>query len=102
LKIWQVKTICPVNRSDEDGGGIELCPDDVDKVEGTSVEKLKSGVAPGWVAAGDENEEGVEACSVVNRSGVGLEAELRKLHPRIKLSVMIVHSSLDLFMIQLD
>jgi hypothetical protein len=102
LKIWQVKTICPVNWSDEDGGGIELCPDDVDKVEGTSVEKLKSGVASSSVGAGDESEEGVEACNVANRSGVGVEAELRKLHPRMKLSVMIVHSSLDLFITQFD
>jgi hypothetical protein len=44
----------------------------------------------------------VEACSVANRSGVGEEAEWRKLHPRIKVTVMTVHSSLPLFMLQLD
>jgi hypothetical protein len=102
LKIWQVKTICPVNWSDEDGGWIELCPDDVDKVEGTSVEKLKSGVASSSVGAGDESKGGVEACNVANRSGVGVEAELRKLHPRIKIRVIIVQYSLALFVVQLD
>ena len=94
--------MCPVSWSDDEGNGIDDCPDDVAEAGETGVEKLKSGVAPGWVAAGDENEDGVEACSVANRSGVGEEAELRKLHPRIKVTVMIVHNSLPLFMFQLD
>lgn len=81
---------------------MEVCADEVGTFVETGVEKLKSGVAIGWVAAGDEKEEGVEACSVANRSGVGEEAELRKLHPRIKVTVIIVHSSLPLFMLQLD
>jgi hypothetical protein len=54
------------------------------------------------VAAGDENEEGVEACSVANKSGVGEEAELRKLHPRMKNRVIIVQTSLALCRLQLD
>lgn len=81
---------------------MDVCADDVGTFVETGVEKLKSGVAIGWVAAGDEKEEGVEACSVANRSGVGAEAELRKLHPRMKVTVIIVHSSLALFMFQLD
>ena len=74
----------------------------MDKAVGTCVEKLKSGVAGSWVAAGDENEEGVEACSVANRSGVGVEAEPRNLHPRMKISVIIEHGSLALFVVQFD
>ncbi len=97
-----MKTICPVSWSDADGGEIDICPDDVGEAGEMGVEKLKSGVVISWVAAGDESEEGVEACSVANRSGVGAEAELRKLHPRMKVTVMIVHSSLALFMFQLD
>ena len=56
---------------------------------GTGVEKLKSGVAISWVAAGDKNEEGVEA-------------EPRRLHPRMKISVIIDHGSLALFVVQFD
>ena len=63
---------------------------------------MKSGVVISWVVVGDESEEGVDACSVANRSGVGLEAELRKLHPRMKVTVIIVHRSLALLMFQLD
>jgi hypothetical protein len=81
---------------------MDVCPDDVAEAGATGVEKLKSGVVINWVATGDESEEGVEACSVANRSGVGAEAELRKLHPRMKAIVMIVHSSLALLMFQLD
>jgi hypothetical protein len=39
---------------------------------------------------------------VANKSGVGEEAELRKLHPRMKISVIIVQSSLALCMLKLD
>jgi hypothetical protein len=53
------------------------------------------------VAAGDETEDGVEACSVANKSGVG-EVALRKLHPRMKISVIIVQRSLALYMPKLD
>jgi hypothetical protein len=74
----------------------------VDKTVGTGVEKLKPGVASSGVAAGDANEEGVEACSVANRSGVGVEAEPRRLHPRMKISVIIDQSSLALFVVQFD
>ena len=97
-----MKTICPVSWSDADGGGTDVCADDVVEIGETGVEKSNSEVAISWVAAGEEKEEGVEACSVANRSGVEAEAELRKLHPRMKINVMIVHSSLALFMFQLD
>jgi hypothetical protein len=97
-----VKTIWPVSWSDDDGKGIDDCPDDVGKAGETGVEIWESGVVISCVAAGDESEEGVEACSVANRSGVGEEPELRKLHPRMKVTVMIVQSSLALCMLQLD
>jgi hypothetical protein len=78
---------------------MDVCPGEAGETGGV---KLKSGVVISWVDAGDESEEGVEACSVANRSGVGEEAELRKLHPRMKVSVMIVQNSLALCMFQLD
>ena len=81
---------------------MDACSEEVVEAGGMGLEKLKSGVVTNWVVAGDEKEDGVEACSVANRPGVGVEAELKKLHPRMKISVMIVHSSLALFMIQLD
>ena len=94
-----MKTICPVRASAAEGAGIDRCPEDnVGFGEG----RFGTGVAIASGAAGDESEEGVEACSVANRSGVGVDTELRKLHPRMKLSVMIVHSNLDLFTIQFD
>ena len=102
MKTWQVKTICPVSWSDADGGEINVCPDDVGEAGERGAGKLKSGVVISWVVAGDESEEGVEACSVANKSSVGLEAELRKLHPRMKVTVRIIHSGLALFMFQLD
>lgn len=94
--------MCPAGWSDEEGEGTDVCAEDVDKAVGTGVEKLKSGVAISWVAAGDKNEEGVEACSVANRSGVGVEAEPRRLHPRMKISVIIDQRSLALFVVQFD
>ena len=81
---------------------MDTCEDELVEPGETGVEKSNSEVAISWVAAGDEKEDGVAACSVANRSGVEAEAELRKLHPRMKVNVMIVHSSLALFMFQLN
>ena len=50
--------------------------------------------------AGDESPEGVEACSVANRSGVGEEA-IGRLHAASKRMKTIVERSLNLF-IQFD
>ncbi len=52
LKSWQVKTMCPVRWSDEEGAGAEVAFG-----EG----ELNAGVANGCVSAGDEDEEGAEA-----------------------------------------
>jgi len=78
---------------------MEVCPDGKPDVEFGEV-RLKAGVTIDSVAAGDENEEGVEACSVAKRSGVGVEAELRRLHPRMKTRTTTIQKSFDLFIIQ--
>jgi len=96
-----VKTICPPGWSDEEGEGMDVCGD-VDKDVGKGVGKLKMGVVIASGTAGDENEEGVEACNVANRSGVGEDAGLKTPHPRMKTTAVIVQKSLVLFMIQLD
>ncbi len=71
--------------------------------EGTGVIGLKTGVVPASVAAtGVESPEGVDACSVANRSGLGEEAELKTPHPRIKNSVPVIQISLFLLVIQFD
>ena len=70
--------------------------------EGTAVKELKMGPAAASVTAGDENPEGVDACSVANRSGVGEEARLKSPHPRMKRREIVIHNNLILFMIQLD
>ena len=81
---------------------MESGAEDVDKVGEMDVGKLKSGVAISWVDSGDENEAGVEACSVANRSGVGVEAELKSPHPIVKTSAVTVHSNPVLSIIRLD
>ena len=66
---------------------------------GMSVGKLKSGVAIGSPRTGEEKPEGVEACSVPSRSGVGFEAGLKSPHPSAKTSVSI-QKNLVLIMIR--
>jgi hypothetical protein len=79
---------------------MEGCPDEESEV-GFDVGRLKTGVGIVSVTAGDEEEEGVEACSVANRSGVG-EAAMGLLHPTMKRKREIVKRDLSLFMIQFD
>ena len=62
---------------------------------GFIVGKLKEGVAPG-----DANPEGVEACSVANKSGVG--AEMGRLHPTNKRKRKTVEKSLRLLIVQFN
>ena len=68
---------------------------------GMSVGKLKSGVAIGSPGTGEENPEGVEACSVPSRSGVGFEAGLKSPHPSAKTSASI-HKGLVIVNIRFD
>ena len=71
--------------------------------EGTGVIELKMGVVPASVpATGVEPPEGVDACSVANRSGVGEEAELKTPQPSRKNSAAVIQISLFLLMIQFD
>ncbi len=71
--------------------------------EGTGVIGLKTGVVPASVAAtGVEPPEGVDACSVANKSGVGEDPELKTPHPRMKNSVAVIQISLFLLVIQFD
>jgi hypothetical protein len=78
---------------------MDVCPDaDVGLGEG----KPKTGVAMDSVTTGDVDEEGVEACSVANRSGVGEETGVKIPHPRMKISAVVIHKSFVLFIIQVD
>jgi len=78
---------------------MEVCPD---ANVGFGDRKLETGVARDSVAAGDKSEEGVEACSVANRSGVLEEAGEKIPHPRIKMSAVIIHKSFALFIIPIN
>jgi len=78
---------------------MEVCAEpDIDV--GVIVEKLKAGVAIGCVAWGEVMIEGVEACSVANRSGVALETDMLQLVVNTKVSN--VKMNLVLFMFRLN
>lgn len=62
----------------------------------------KPGVMIASVAAGNEDEEGVEACSVASRSGVGADAGVKSPHPNRKISTLTIQKSLILFIIQFN
>lgn len=69
---------------------------------GVEATKLKSGVADASTGMGVEIVSGVEAWSVANRSGVGVEAA-GMLHPAIKVKRMkIVGKILSLFKVHLN
>ena len=66
------------------------------------VTKLKSGVAVASMGAEVETVSGVEAWSVANRSGVGVEAAGR-LHPAIKERMIKIDGrSLSLFKVHFN
>ena len=72
--------------------------------EGTGVNPLNTGLDTGSVAAGagEETPDGVEACSVANRSDVGAGAGPTSPQPRIKSSVPVIQKSFVLVVIQFD
>lgn len=74
---------------------------DEDPLLGFAVGNSNSGVAIDGVSAGDETPEGVEACSVANRSGVGEEA-MGRLHPINKKTSKNLEKSLGLIIIQFN
>ena len=59
--------------------------------------RLGNGVATESVTAGEESEEGVEACSVASRSGVEEELGENRLHPKRKIRVVMSQKSFVLF-----
>ena len=59
--------------------------------------RLGTGVTIESSAAGEESEEGVEACSVASRSGVGEELGENRLHPKRKIRDVIIQKSFVLF-----
>ena len=71
---------------------MEACPESGGRV-GMIVGKLNSGVEIGSLGAGEESEEGVNACSVPSRSGTGVETGPKSPHAKIKRSVAIIHKS---------
>jgi hypothetical protein len=85
-----VKTIFPVNWSEAEGDGIDPLVDDG---AGAGEAGLKLGRANGSVTAGAVKPEGVEAWSVANKSGVGVDAAGR-LHPEIARSTNAVRNFL--------
>ncbi len=85
--------------SEAAGKGTDVCPDaDVEFGNGGS----KTGVVIDSVTPGDENEEGVEACSVASRSGVEEEPGAKSPHPKRKISAVIIQKSFVLFIIQFN
>lgn len=59
--------------------------------------RLSGGVATESVTAGEESEEGVEACRVASRSGAGEELGENRLHPKRKIKAVIIQKSFVLF-----
>jgi len=70
--------------------------------EGMGVNELKTGVAPAWVAMGEANPEGVDACSVDKRSGESEGAGRPMLQARMNNNATVNQGSFVLIMIQLD
>src|SRR5215216_5492342 len=78
----------PCSWSAPDGHGMESCGEqgEVEAAVGLGTEgKLKSGVSTGWVTWGAGPPEGVEACSVANRS-TGCVATGR-LQPAVSIEI---------------
>ena len=87
--------------SEGEGKGIDVCPAGEPEM-GLGKGRSETGVAIVSVTAGEENEEGVEACIVASRSGVGEEAGAKSPHPKRKISAVIIQKSFILFIIQFN
>ncbi len=70
--------------------------------EGMGVKPVKTGVTIDSVTTGDTYPEGVDACSVANRSGVGEKAGAESPHPSMNRSAPLNQNNLALVIIQLD
>lgn len=93
--------MCPGGWSPDTGAGMAVPAElGMDVGDGTAVKELKTGLVDiASVTAGEEYPEGVDACSVANRSGVGEEPGLNSPHPRMKRMPIDIHKNLILFMI---
>ena len=91
--------MCPVSWSAEIGAGMGPPERGVGGVA-FGVGCWRSGVDICSVGAGEEFVSGVAACSVANRSGVGVEAG--RLHPARARKMRNVRKSPDLLVIQFD
>lgn len=81
---------------------MDVCAEDNAVGVTVTVGNMKFGVAGVSSIAGGETPSGVEACSVANRSGVGVDVAWR-LHPAIKTGMRrSVKASLDLLIVHLD
>lgn len=89
--------MCPVSPSEAEGRGIDVCPN-----VGLGKGRSKTGVVIDSVITGDENEEGVDACSVASRSGDGEEAGAKSPHPKRKISAVTSQKSFALFIVQFN
>ena len=94
--------MCPGGWSPVEGAGMDVCAVfgvESEVGEGTWVKPLNTGVLIDSVTAGEEYPEGVEACSVANRSGGEEEAGLNSPHPRMKRMPIVIHKKFILFMV---
>jgi hypothetical protein len=90
--------MCPVSPSEAEGNGTDACPDGAPDA-GFGEGRSETGVVIDSVTAGDEDEEGVEACSVASRSGAVEEAGAKSPHPKRKISAIVIQKSFVLFII---
>ena len=86
--------MCPVRPSEVDGKGTDVCPAGK---PGPGEGRSKTGVVNASVTKGDEDEEGVEACSVASKSGAGEEEGVKRLHPKTISSEITIQTSFVLF-----
>jgi hypothetical protein len=69
---------------------------------GTGVKMLNTGVATPSVNPGEEPPEGVDACSVANRSGVGEVDGVTRPHPSIRKRAAVIQRYLVFFIFEFD
>lgn len=101
LKIWHVNTIRPFNPSAGEANGMPSEGNEVGVVVDTlSVGDWEVSDCKVSITAGVETPSGVDACSVANRSGVGVEADM--LHPATRSRIKTADTHPNLLSIHLD
>jgi hypothetical protein len=87
-----------VSPSDEEGKGIDVCPDGESAV-GFGKGRSETEVTSASVTAGEEPEAGVDAWSVARRSGDEEELGVKSPQPRTNISAGMIQNSFVLFII---